>query len=75
MSGKKIVKARITDMPKGLFDPMPKVMVVLDGETEERELFDYYPDEISFTSDEFIGLTEQEARNLKGKKDTAYLQS
>lgn len=70
-----ITKARITAMPKDFCDPMPKVMVVLEGETEEQELFEYYPDEISFNSDEFIGLTLDEARSLKGKKDRDYLRS
>mgnify|MGYP003150339075 CR=1 FL=1 len=66
---------------------MPKVMVkyelFMDKEDErlvllEREfelLFDYYPDEISFTPDEFIGLTAKEARTVKFEKDKAYLQS
>jgi len=62
-------------MPKGFFDPMPKVMVVLEGETQEQELFEYYPDEISFSPQEFIGLTVEEARSLKGKKDRDYLRS
>jgi len=65
----------------------PKVMVkyelFMDKEDErlallEKEfelLFDYYPDEISFTPDEFIGLTAKEARTLKFEKDKAYLQS
>jgi hypothetical protein len=56
-------------------DPMPKVMVVMDGETTEKELFQFYPDEIDFNSNEFIGLTEDEARALKGKKDKHFLQS
>jgi hypothetical protein len=69
----KIVEARITAMPKAFFDPMPKVMVKLEGETEERELFEFYPDEISFNPSEFIGLTMAEGRNLKFKKDRDYL--
>ena len=41
-------------MPEGMLDPMPKVNVKLsDG--EEKELFEFYPDEISFTEVEFIG--------------------
>jgi hypothetical protein len=68
----KIVKAHITAMPKSMFDPMPKVIVETeDGNTEE--LFQYYPDEISFTSNEFIGLTIEEGRDLKVKKDKAFL--
>jgi hypothetical protein len=71
----KIIKARITAMPKAMFDPMPKVMVVLEGETEEREVFEYYPDELTFTAHEFIGLTLDEAKKLKFEKDKRYLQS
>jgi hypothetical protein len=72
---KKIIKCRITAYPKDFMDPMPKVMVTLEGETDEKELFQFYPDEIDFNSNEFIGLTEDEARALKGKKDKHYLQN
>ena len=61
-------------MPKGYFDPMPKVIATFEGGTT-KELFEYYPDEISFSEIEFIGLTEDEARHLKFKKDKHYLQS
>jgi len=73
--GKKIISARITEMPKSFFDAMPKVMVVYEGEVNESPLYEYYPDEISFTPDEFIGLTQAEAIHLKFKKDKKYLQS
>jgi hypothetical protein len=70
----KIIDCYITAQPKDFFDPMPKVVATLeDGSI--KELFEYYPDEISFTAGEFIGLTEDEARHLKFKKDKAYLQS
>ena len=42
---------------------------------EETLLFTYYPDEISFTTDELIGLTIDEAFKLKKQKDLRYLQS
>ena len=70
----KIVKARITAMPKKLTDPIPEVHVELDNGTELK-LFDYFPEEISFTPEEFIGLDLIQARELKYKKDLAYLQS
>lgn len=70
----KIKSARITTMPQGLFDPMPQVHVTME-DGKEQFLFEYYPDEISFTADEFVGLTLDEARTLKGKKDRQYLQS
>jgi len=72
---KKIVESRITQMPTSLFDPMPQVFVKLDGEESEQLLFEFYPDEISFNSKEFIGLTLSEARHLKFKKDKDFLQS
>jgi len=70
----KVKSARITDQPKGLFDPLPKVYVTLQDDTEHF-LFDYYPDEISFQASEFIGLTLGECRSLKFKKDYVYLTS
>jgi len=70
----KIVSARITDMPKGYFDPMPQVWVTYE-DGKEQMLFEFYPDEISFSANEFIGLTRSEAIHLKFKKDKAYLQS
>jgi len=69
-----ITEARITAMPKTLFDPMPVIMVRIDGGAEER-LFDYYPDEISFSAAEFVGLTKSEALKLKHQKDLSYLRS
>lgn len=68
-----ITSARITDMPKTMFDPMPKVYVIVDN--KEQFLFEYYPDEISFRPEEFIGLTADEARKLKFDKDLKYMQS
>lgn len=70
----KIVSARITAMPKSLFDPMPQVHVTME-DGKEQFLFEYYPDEISFSPKEFEGLTIEEARQLKFKKDKDFLQS
>ena len=71
----KIVSCEIGPYPKGLMDfKMPKVTVTLDN-GEHKDLFSFYPDEISFSSGEFIGLTEQEAYSLHHKKDVAYLRS
>lgn len=33
----------------------------------------YYPDELHFTENEFVGLTSQQAINLITQKDIAYL--
>ena len=68
----KITAARITNLPQ-MFGPLPAVIVTIDG--AEVRLFDYYSDELSFSSDEFVGLTVEEGRALKSQKDTAYLQA
>ena len=70
----KTVKADCGVMPKSLFDKMPVVTVTYENGSSE-ELFSYYPDEISFTLSELIGLTRDEAVDLKRRKDIAYLQS
>jgi hypothetical protein len=69
-----ITQARITALPKTLSDPMPTVFVTT-GDGKEQELFTYYPDEISFAESEFIGLTLQQANDLRHKKDVAFLRS
>ena len=74
----KITNAIITKMPRpmpeGMFDPMPEVIATFeDGST--KNLFSFYPDEVSFTPSDFIGLTEEEAHTLFQRKDTAYLRS
>lgn len=61
-------------MPEGMWDKMPAVNVTFSDGTE-KSLFEFYPDEISFSESEFIGLTIAEARNLKTQKDFIYIQS
>lgn len=61
-------------MPSGMIDPMPQVKVMFD-DGSEKTLFEFYPDELSFTESEFIGLTEDQAHELKMEKDIQYLQS
>lgn len=74
----KIIKCSIgpfpRPMPQGMFDKMPEVKVVLEN-GEEHTLFDFYPDEISFTESEFIGLTLESAKRLKYVRDLKYIQS
>jgi len=70
----KIVECTIGPYPKGFGDPMPVVHVRLDDNTEV-DLFDFYPDELSFCETEFLGLTVEEGRHLKFLKDKAFLQS
>ena len=74
----KIKSAIITPMPRpmpqGMFDPMPIVIATFEDGTS-KNLFSFYPDEVWFTPNEFIGLTEEEAKRLSQQKDTAYLRS
>lgn len=43
-------------MPKNMLDSMPNVTVKFDTD-EEKELFEFYPDEIPFTESESICMT------------------
>ena len=74
MSERTIAACKIGPYPKSFFDPMPKVAVTYDDGTEET-LFTFYPDELSFSEREFIGLTLDQAMQLRHRKDVAYLQS
>jgi len=70
----RIIHAEVGPMPRGLFDPMPKVTATFDDGTK-KVLFEFYPDEINFCPTEFEGLTERGAHELRSKKDVAYLRS
>lgn len=70
----KIRNVHIGPYPQKLTDPMPKVHAYFDDGTE-KDLFEFFPDELSFQPAEFIGLTEEQAHELKRRKDVAYLQS
>lgn len=45
------------------------------GPTATLGLFTFYRDELAFTADELVGLTEAEAHQLRHDKDVRYLQS
>ena len=51
-------------MPQGMFDPMPEVITTF-GDGTTKTLFSFYPDEVSLTPCEFVGLTEEEAHSLR----------
>jgi hypothetical protein len=61
-------------MPEGMLDSMPKVRVKFNS-GEEKILFEFYPDEITFSESEFTGLTEESAQRLKFERDMKYIQS
>ena len=74
----KIIAAVTTPMPRpmpeGMFDPMPEIVATFeDGST--KNLFAFYPDEVSFQVSELVGLTEEEAHSLFQQKDRTYLRS
>lgn len=68
-----VVSARITPLPRRLGDPLPEVWVTCEDGSETK-VFDFYPDEISFSGDDFVGLTIEECRLLKFGRDRAFLQ-
>lgn len=68
-----VVAARITPLPRRLGDPLPEVWVTCEDGSETK-VFDFYPDEISFSSGDFVGLTIEECRLLKFGRDRAFLQ-
>lgn len=78
ISEPKIIKCEIgpypRPMPVGISDPMPEVKVQLSN-GEEHTLFKFYPDEITITESELIGLSIEQAKRLKFEKDVRYLQS
>jgi len=68
-----IIQAHVTEitdaMRDGCYDveDLPRVMAAFSNNTEKK-LFTFYPDEVEFTADEFIGLTHEQALKLKEKK-------
>ena len=67
-----IVCVVMSPIPWQVWEPLPVVTATFeDGSTQE--LFSYFPDEISFLASKSVGLTEDEARTLKMKKDGTYL--
>lgn len=53
-----------------------KMLVLVRDSTGEMGLIgSYYPDELSFTEDEFIGLTLSQAEKVIETRDTAFLRS
>jgi hypothetical protein len=67
-SARRIVSAEITagpgPLPAGVFDQAPRVLATLEDD-KRVEPFSYYPQERSFTPDDFVGLTVDEGRRLK----------
>ena len=72
-TGKHIVRARLLHNT----DKSITLLVWFSNEELARpiRLFSYYPDELTFDPSEFLGLTEQAARELRQKRDIEYLRS
>ena len=72
-----IIKCKIgpfpRPMPQGKFDQIPEVKVQLNN-GDELTLFKFYPDEITISESELIGLSVDQAKRLKFEKDVRYLQ-
>jgi hypothetical protein len=68
-------RINFVNVTKGGRWEMGKVVVSTENDLTPQTLFEYYSDELVFSSREFIGLTLEEARALKTIKDIAYLQS
>jgi len=74
MTERIIAACEIGPYPQSLFGPIPRVAVTYSDGIRET-LFTFYPDELSFTEQEFIGLTRDQALALRHRKDVAYLRS
>ena len=68
-NNKLIAKCRIE---KGDFE---NTVIGVDESGVEHLLFTYYPDELHFKANEFVGRSIQYANDLFVKRDTAYLRS
>jgi hypothetical protein len=73
----KIVECEITGMPNDMFDSMPQVRVRFEGSAADDfvTLFSYFPDELEFSTSEFINLTRTQAMRLYSDRDVAYLRN
>ncbi len=64
------------EIKKSIVDPTVNVVEIwLDDDPDWQVLFTYYPNEIKFTDDEFIGLTVEDALNLHWERELEYLRS
>lgn len=74
----RIVRFEIKSMPHRkwmrLLGEMRTVTATFDNGMR-RDLFSFSPDEIMFSEDEVVGLTEQEADELRRLKNLTFLQS
>jgi len=51
------------------------VYVTMTGQADEERLFSYYADELHFSPEQFVGLTQAAAQKIRHDADVAYLRS
>jgi|1186.fasta_scaffold232514_3 hypothetical protein len=69
----KKIKSVVFQRSNHRYGNMAAIATMEDG--EEKFVFAWFDDELCFTASEFVGLTIEEARDLKQAKDIAYLRS
>lgn len=61
---------------KSIVDPTVNVVEIwVNEEPDWQVLFTYYPNELTFFDEEFVGLTVEDALNLRLERDLEYLRS
>ena len=61
---------------KSTIDPTVNIVKVwINDEPDWQIIFTYYPNEIRFDPEELIGLTVEDALNLRLERDLEYLRS
>jgi hypothetical protein len=68
-----VIKTARIEHPKSM--GASKILIRVDGKDGEHLLLEYYKDEISFSSEELVGKTVTQARQMHFDKDKSYLQS
>lgn len=71
----RITAARVTGLDSRFEDVTTAKVHVTTEDGVERELLDFYHDEITILPEELVGLTLEEARELKRTKDVQYLRT
>jgi hypothetical protein len=66
-----VVHAEVQLPREGSFDKAKVFCIFSNG--SQKQVFDFFSDELSFRTEEFIGLTEEECSEVFRAKDVAYL--
>ena len=68
-----VIKTARIEHPKSMGSS--QIFICVDGKEGEHPLLEYYKDEINFSSEELVGKTITQAREMHFKRDNAYLRS